>query len=148
MKEDKLDIISSKVDENTKTLNRHEEILDEHTKHLERIDKTLNEHTKMLNEHTKILNEHTRILDEHTKILNEHTEDLHSIKNSLAIIEDAVTNKIPALFDANQANQEKHEEFDNRITTVENVASTNSLKISILEDNSKMHSKQLSKLLS
>lgn len=154
--------ILHKVEDNSKdlkdikkTVNEHSKTLDEHTRILNGHSKTLEEHTIILNEHSKKLDEHSRILDEHSKqlgkhdsTLDEHSSDIKSIKRSLFIIEDAVTNKIPALFDAYQTNQEKHDEFNNRIEHVENISDTNSLKISILEDTSKKHSKQLKKLLS
>ena len=115
----------------------------------------LDEHSKILNKHSKILDEHSIKLDNHAQKLDEHSnkmstydEDILSIKRSLVIIEDAVTNKIPALFDAHKANLEKHEEFDNRISLLETTSENNSLKISILEDESKRHSEQLKKLLS
>lgn len=97
---------------------------------------------------TELLKSILEKLDEHSVAISEHSEDIKSMKKSLAIIEDAVTSKIPALFDAYQANYDKNEEFDNRLSTVENISDTNSLKISILEDTSKVHTKQLAKLLS
>ena len=141
MKEEKIDIISTKVDTNS---NR----LDNLTNKVDLLTTRVDDNSKKIDILTTRVDDNSKKLDEHTRILNEHTEDLQSIKRTLTIIEDAVTNKIPALFNAHQANQEKHEEFDNRITNVENVSSTNSLKISILEDSSKMHSMKLTKLLS
>lgn len=141
MKEEKIDIIATKVDTNS---NR----LDNLTNKVDLLTTRVDDNSKKIDILTTRVDDNSKKLDEHTRILNEHTKDLQSIKRTLTIIEDAVTNKIPALFDAHQANQEKHEEFDNRITNVENISSTNSLKISILEDSSKMHSIKLAKLSS
>ena len=141
MNEEKLDKIISMLNECLQKLSKHDEKFEELDKRLDRVEERLDEHDKRFDNHENRLNSIENIL-------NEHTKDIESIKRSLAIIEDAVTNKIPALFDAIQSNMEKHEEFDNRITKLENISDTNSLKISILEDTSKIHSKQLAKLSS
>ena len=102
----------------------------------------------MVDQNTKLLLEIREIVNGHSKMLNEHSDDIKSLKRSLLLIEDAVTNKIPALFDAYSANQEKHDEFNARITKVENISDQNSIKISILEDKAKEHSRKLAKLSS
>ena len=116
-------------------IERLEQIAKESQKHFERIDKILDEHTKTLDEHTAILNEHTAILNEHTEILNEHTQMLKDLHRSMLVIEDAVTNKIPALFDAYKMQQEKQEEFEKRIDKIENRAEMNTVRIMALENN-------------
>lgn len=112
-----------------------EQIAKESEEHFKRIDEILNEHTQTLQEHTTILNEHTKTLEEHTVILNEHTQMLKDLQRSMLIIEDAVTNKIPALFDAYKMQQEKQEEFEQRINQVENKAEMNTVRIMALENN-------------
>lgn len=79
---------------------------------------------------------------------NQYDEILASLQKSVLIIEDYVTNKIPALFDAYSLNQEQHHSFDEKIDSLENLTSNHSLKISVLEDTSKTHSEQLAKLTS
>ena len=44
---------------------------------------------------------------------------LASLQRSILIIEDYVTNKIPALFDAYALNQDQHINFDNKINNLE-----------------------------
>ncbi len=136
------------VDQNTKLLLEIREIVNGHTKILNEHTRILDEHTRILDEHSKMLGEHSKKLDEHSKILGEHSDDIKSLKRTLFLIEDAVTNKIPALFDAYSLNQDKHDEFNARITNVENISDQNSLKISILEDKAKEHSRKLAKLSS
>ena len=137
--------ILNRLRENTSSLDKRysalKTTLDEHSA-------TLDEHSRILNQHTHILDEHSRILNQHTHILNEHSEELASIHRSLVVIEDAVTNKIPALFDAFLANQEKHEEYDKQIDHLETVTQKNSIRISVLEHTSQMHSKKFEKLSS
>ncbi len=133
--------LKTTLDEHSATLDEHSRILNQHT-HI------LDEHSRILNQHTHILDEHSRILNQHTHILNEHSEELASIHRSLVVIEDAVTNKIPALFDAFLANQEKHEEYDKQIDHLETVTQKNSIRISVLEHTSQMHSKKFEKLSS
>ena len=146
---------SKTLDEHTKTLDVHTKILDEHTKILNEHTKTLNEHTRILNEHTKTLNEHTRILNEHTKtlnehtrILNEHSKDLAEIKKYLLVLEDKISNELPALFDGFSMNIEKTSEIEFKQKATDKKVEFNSIKISNLEKVSKMHDKQLKKLAS
>ena len=65
----------------------------------------------------------------------------------MIIIEDKFSNEIPALFDAYNANFEKNTDLESRQDTTERKVEINSLRISNLEDTSKNHSKQISKLL-
>ena len=69
-----------------------------------------------------------------------------NIQRSLLLIEDQVMNKIPALFDGYSANFEKGVELDNRQTKTEQTVELNSLRISMLEETSKHHTEQLSRL--
>ena len=101
----------------------------------EKVLSTLEEHSialKTINEHTKIIEEHSKTLNEHTKILNEHSKDLAEIKKYLLVLEDKISNELPALFDGFSMNK----------------VEVNSIKISNLEKVSKMHDKQLKKLAS
>lgn len=124
-----------------KTINEHTKIIEEHSK-------TLDEHTKTLNEHTRILAEHTKTLNEHTKILNEHSKDLAEIKKYLFILEDKISNELPALFDGFSMNIEKTSEIEFKQKATDKKVEFNSIKISNLETVSKMHDKQLKKLAS
>lgn len=101
----------------------------------------LDEHSKILDSHTRILDEHTKILNEHTKILNRyemqlknHEDILFKLKRATLKIEDYVTNKIPALFDANLVNKEKSEVLEEKVEKLEQTISLHSIKISILEE--------------
>lgn len=100
-------------------LNEHTKILNEHTKHLKKIDKTLEEHTK-----------HLKKIDE---ILEEHTQELKEIKRMLVVIEDAVTNKIPALFDAFSMVSTKQEEQEQKVNYLEEKLENHSMRITALE---------------
>ena len=139
---------SKTLDEHTKTLDVHTKILDEHTKILNEHTRILNEHTKTLNEHTRILNEHTKTLNEHTRILNEHSKDLAEIKKYLLVLEDKISNELPALFDGFSMNIEKTSEIEFKQKATDKKVEFNSIKISNLEKVSKMHDKQLKKLAS
>lgn len=75
-------------------------------------------------------------------------ETLAVLKRSTLLIEDYVTNKIPVLFDAYSINQEEHENYDHKFENLESVTDTHSIKLSILENTSKIHSEQLAKLTS
>ena len=66
--------------------------------------------------------------------LVEHDKKFEEMHRALIIIEDQVTNKIPALFDGYNANHELYEGLEKRVTELEEKESFNSIKISILED--------------
>lgn len=124
-------------------------------KRFEEQDKRFAEQNKRFTEQDKRLDGHDKKLDKHEKMLNEliqiskeHTEDIKSIKRSLVLIEDAVNNKIPALFDAFMVSKQKDEELSTDIKKLEKTSDFHSLKISILEDTSKKHSEQLARLSS
>lgn len=122
---------------------------------LNRIDKNHAEYMKIFARQDKRFEEQDKKFDEHGKkiddidaLIKQHSEDIASIKKSLLLIEDAVTDKIPALFDAFMVNRQKNEEQDNNIHKLEKTSEFHSLKISILENTSKKHSEQLNRLLS
>ena len=73
-------------------------------------------------------------LDRHEQRLNEHDKKFEEMQRTLVIIEDQVTNKIPALFDGYNANHELYKELEKRVDKLEEKESFNSLKISVLED--------------
>ena len=73
--------------------------------------------------------------------------EIKEIKNYLIIIEDKLSNEIPALFDGYNSNFEKNTILESRQDDTEQKVAINSLRISSLEDTSKKHSKQISKLL-
>ena len=117
----------------------------------EKVLPTLEEHSialKTINEHTKIIEEHSKTLNEHTKILNEHSKDLAEIKKYLFILEDKISNELPALFDGFSMNIEKTSEIEFKQKATDKKVEVNSIKISNLEKVSKMHDKQLKKLAS
>ena len=108
----------------------------------------INEHTKIIEEHSKTLDEHTKTLNEHTRILNEHSKDLAEIKKYLLVLEDKISNELPALFDGFSMNIEKTSEIEFKQKATDKKVEFNSIKISNLEKVSKMHDKQLKKLAS
>lgn len=112
----------------------------------DQILETLKEQAKTLKEHTKILNEHTDKLSNHDKRLDNMDETIKDIKRSLIIIEDAVTNKIPAFFDGHSSHQEHLEKNDKEIEELQMVSENHSLRLIMLEDTSKQHSQQLKNL--
>lgn len=73
---------------------------------------------------------------------------LLSLQRSMLIMEDYMKNNIPALFDGYSLNQDQHNEFKRKINNLEKDTDSNSLKISILEDTTKVHSSILESLQS
>ena len=73
-------------------------------------------------------------LDRHEQRLDGHDKRFEEMQRTLVIIEDQVTNKIPALFDGYNANHELYKELEKRVDRLEEKENFNSLKISVLED--------------
>ena len=62
----------------------------------------------------------------------------------MVIIEDAVVNKIPALFDAYIMHQEKQELLETRMNKLEDVSQMHSIRIMSLENKSNQETIKLS----
>ena len=90
--------------------------------------------------------EHSVNLNQHSTTLNEHSYDITSIKRSLAVIEQAVTEKIPALFDALTMHLNRHDEFEKTLKEIQNDSFDHSNRISSLEMITSKHSQELLKL--
>ncbi len=129
-------------------LSNHGKQFEEIHAHLADHDKQFEEIHAHLADHDKQFEEIHAHLADHDKQFEEIRQDLNEIKRSVLFMEEYITSKIPALFDAYLSHEQKNEEFDNRITNLEKNSDVNSLKISILEDTSKKHSSQLAKLSS
>ena len=73
-------------------------------------------------------------LDTHDEKLEKHDRKFEEMQRTLVIIEDQVTNKIPALFDGYNSNHELYEMLDKRVSDLEEKENLNSVKLSILEN--------------
>lgn len=71
------------------------------------------------------------------KKLNTHDKDIKTMKSSIINIEVQVTEKIPALFDAITVNMNKHEIYDNAISSLNAKTFNNKIRIEALEDSFK-----------
>ena len=115
------------------TLNEHTEMLKEHTATLNEHTIMLKEHTATLNEHTEMLKEHTATLNEHTIMLKEHTQELIKQRQNMVKLEHELTDKIMALFDLGEVNNDKFEEEDLRIKGMQNTLDWHNRRILKLE---------------
>ena len=110
-------------------------ILEQMKKEFAEVNKQMNQRfaevNKQMKQEFKEVNER---LDRHESRLDEHDKKFEEMHRALIIIEDQVTNKIPALFDGYNANHELYEGLEKRVTELEEKESFNSIKISILED--------------
>ena len=79
--------------------------------------------------------------------IDEHTEQLTEIKRYLILIEDKLSNQIPALFDAYNMNVEIANQIKVNQEATDKKVEINSFKISELEKTSKIHDKELKKIL-
>ena len=109
-----------------------------------RLDRVENRLDKVENRLDKVENR----LDNIESKLEDIESILLSLKRSMLIMEDYMKNNIPALFDGYSLNQDQHNEFKQKINNLEKDTDSNSLKISILEDTTKVHSSILESLQS
>lgn len=122
--------------------------LDEHSEEFKKINAKLEDHDEKLEKSdarlTRELENVYMLLREMTRKQDERYETLH---RSLLIIEDKVSRELPALFDGYKINIEKTTDLEIRHNSLEENVELNSMKISNLEEISKTHDNQLSKLL-
>ena len=128
-------------------LDKQEEFSQKMLHKLEKHDKDLEQISAKLEKHDKDLEQISAKLEEHDKKFEEHSKEIRSINNFLIVKEDELFNKIRALFDGYTANLEKNNALESRQTATEQKVDINSLRISMLEDTSKHHTEQISKLL-
>ena len=119
-------------------LDEHDQNFKEiYTKDMVEIKAKLAEHDKNFKEiketYTKDMLEIRAKLAEHDKDIKELKEMIQSLQRTMLIIEDAVTNKIPALFDGYAMHQEKQEQLENKVDKIEEKVETHSIRIAALE---------------
>ena len=118
-------------------LAEHDKNFKEITKDMVEIKAKLAEHDKNFKEiketYTKDMLEIRAKLAEHDKDIKELKEMIQSLQRTMLIIEDAVTNKIPALFDGYAMHQEKQEQLENKVDKIEEKVETHSIRIAALE---------------
>ena len=73
---------------------------------------------------------------------------LDAIERNIVIIEDKVSNEIPALFDADKTRYQKQKEFETELDTLDERTEEHSIRILALEDISKKHEEKLKNLVS
>ena len=123
--------IKAKLDEHDKNF---KEIKETYTKDMAEIKAKLDEHDQNFKEiYTKDMVEIKAKLAEHDKNFKELKEMIQSLQRTMLIIEDAVTNKIPALFDGYAMHQEKQEQLENKVDKIEEKVETHSIRIAALE---------------
>ncbi len=108
------------------------------------MEKDIKEIRKNVEELKQKTEQNTKDIAELKQMTKENTEAIKSIQRTLVIIEDAVVNKIPALFDGYAMHQEKQVQLENRINKLEDVSQMLSLKVIALEDNSRNKKVKLS----
>ena len=96
----------------------------------------------------KDMKEIKAILKGHDEDIKELKEMMKSFQRTMLIVEDAVTNKIPALFDGYSMHQQKQEELEEKVENLEQVTQTHSIRIAALETISSQDQKRLSKMSS
>jgi len=75
-------------------------------------------------------------------------ERLSSVERNVLIIENKVSNDIPALFDANETRYQKQTQFENDLDSLGKKTESNSVRILALEYTSEKHEEKLKNLVS
>ena len=140
--------VDKKLKEHDEHFERIEAKLKEHDEHFEKIEAKLKEHDERFERIEAKLKEHDERFEKIEKEIAELKEMVKDLQRAMLIIEDAVTNKIPALFDGYAMHQEKQEQLEERVGTLENSSEIQSIRISALESITSENSKQLAHLLS
>ena len=86
-----------------------------------------------MNEHSKTLEEHSKTLKEHSKLLQEHSNKFVELRQNMVRMEYELTDKITALFDLGEVNNDKFEETDIRINEIQNTLDWHNRRIMKLE---------------
>ena len=81
----------------------------------------------------KDIKEIKETLKRHDEDLKELKEMIRSLQEAMVIVEDAVTRKLPALFDGYKMHQEKQERLEERLDKIEEVSAEHSIRIFALE---------------
>ena len=85
----------------------------------------------------EVIEENRKEIAKNREIIENHENRIDSIEKYLIIIEDAVTNRIPALFDKTSWQDDRFDRDEGRIKKLEEVTEYHSLRITSLEDESR-----------
>lgn len=149
------DVYEKDMAEVKTTLKEHSEAIEEvkatlkeHGEAIEEIKATLKKHDEEIAEIKVILKEHGEAIVELQKDVKELKDMMKSFQRTMLIVEDAVTNKIPALFDGYSMHQQKQEELENKVDRLNQTVETHSIRIAALETISSNDANRLSKISS
>lgn len=86
-----------------------------------------------IEENRKAIEENRKEIAKNREIIENHENRIDSIEKYLIVIEDAVTNKIPALFDKTSWQDDRFDRDEGIIKKLEEVTEYHSLRIASLE---------------
>ena len=89
--------------------------------------------SNMIKEQATALGKISATLNEHTEMLKEHTQELIKQRQNMVKLEHELTDKIMALFDLGEVNNDKFEEEDLRIKGMQNTLDWHNRRILKLE---------------
>ena len=158
MLEELIKKVLSKLEEQSQEMKRQFEIVNQRFEQIDQRFEKINQRFEQINQRFEQINQRFEVVDQRFEIVDkkfisideqiiEIKAEIREIKNYLIIIEDKISTQIPALFDGYNSSFEKNANLESRQDATEQKVAINSLKISNLEDTSKKHSIQLSKLL-
>ena len=130
------------------TLQEHSEVMADIKAILKQHDEDIKDIKAILKQHDEDIKEIKAILKQHDEDIKELKEMMRSFQRTMLIVEDAVTNKIPALFDGYSMHQQKQEKLEGKVESLEKITQTHSIRIAALETISSNDTKRLSKMSS
>lgn len=140
MEKEFMEKVLAKLDQNQENFERVFAKLEENDKNFEKVFKKLEEHDQEFSE----ISNNFKMIDAK---LEEHDQEFREIKDYLFVFEDKFTAQAKALFDGYSTSIEKNTELELKQSAIGQKVELDSLRISVLEEDSKRHSKQISKLL-
>ena len=142
------DVYEKEMTEVKTTLQEHSEVMADIKAILKQHDEDIKDIKAILKQHDEDIKEIKAILKQHDEDIKELKEMMRSFQRTMLIVEDAVTNKIPALFDGYSMHQQKQEKLEGKVESLEKITQTHSIRIAALETISSNDTKRLSKMSS
>ncbi len=125
--------LSEKVDRNAELIAQNTLEIAKNREAIEENRKEIAKNRKAIEENKKAIEENRKEIAKNREIIENHENRIDSIEKYLIIIEDAVTNRIPALFDKTSWQDDRFDRDEGRIKKLEEVTEYHSLRITSLE---------------
>lgn len=108
--------------------------LDEHSKDIKSLKETVHENTKFIIENSKKIDNNSKKIDSNSRKIEDLSKLVEAHNRILVNFETNINDKISALFDSFDYNQDKHTIYEKNLDTLNSESFDYSIRISALED--------------